>query len=376
MEQFNDFEGPLVSAWGRWRYNLTKEENEECLNPFYYVFGSSDALCDYSTANAVPLASDQLQDVTSTRTQSQSSLGDVVGVYRGPTPTAQLKSKDIVRDFYQLGLILPETSMASIHVWTGFFFRYIPDMQESCQRNLLVQRLESRLVRDVRKLKDELNELEVQLGGFTSDLTSFIGEAVQAREREMERDRTLSINMSVPSRPTLQALILELEEEEEERGTEADDESEWGQNQRVRSKFHNGGTPDKKVHSMPARISSLAKFTDALYSVEQQQDKEGGGEGGGGGGGGSGRSTPLRGEYRSLIERSHSVSEGGRSPVVKTRLRVTKKESSNPVQLALRWQNQPSVPHERHSPLLTDRILSRKDSGVLEEGSHDELTEL
>lgn len=380
IEQYNDYEGPLVSAWGRWRQSLTKEENEECLNPFYYVFGSSDALFDYTTASPLPLRANQFRELLGTPKKAQSSLGvagDTFGVYRGPEPTTQLKSKDNVRDFYELGILLPETSMVSIQVWAGFFFRYIPDLQESHRQNLLVQMLESRLVRDVRKLKDELNELELQRGGFTSDLTSFIGEAVQVREKEIERDRTLSIDMSLPGRPSLQALIMELEEEEEERGAEADDEAEWGQSRRVRSRVRNNDFADKTIHSLPARMSSLAQFTDALYSVEQQE-REKDGEGGGGGSANSGRSTPLRGEYRSLIGRSHSTSEGnsGRSPVVKTRLRVTKTDASNSAQLALRWQPPSASSHERHSPLLAGRILCRKDSGVLEEGSQDELTEL
>ncbi len=386
IDQYNDYEGPLVSAWGRWRSTLTKEENEECLNPFYYVFGSSDALYDYSTASPIPLDTEHFKEVLGTPKVSQSSLGvagDTFGIYRGPSPTAQLKSKDDMRDFYQLGLLLPETSMVSIQVWASFYFRYIPVLQELRQQNLRVQMLESRLVRDVRKLKDELNELELQQGCFASDLTSFIGEIVQAREREIERDRTLSIDMSFPSRPHLQAYIMELEEEMEERGREGDDEAELDSGQHVRSKLRGRDTADKKmgkIQSMPGRMSSLAQFTDALYSVEHQQDGDTGGEGGGGGDeASSGRSTPLRAEYRPLIGRSHSTSEatGRRSPVVKTRLRVTRTDSSDPVQLSLRWQTPSTVSHaERHSPLLTDRILNRKDSGVLEEGSQDELTEL
>ena len=366
MEHYDEYEGPLVSAWGRWRNTLSSEENEECLNPFYYIFGSNDTLYDYTTASPISLDADELKMVLGTTKEvTQSSLGvagDTFGIYRGPSPTAPLKSKDDVRDFYQLGLLLPETSMVNVRVWAGFFFRFIPDLQESSRRHLFVQMLESRLVRDVRKLKDKLNELELSQGRFASDLTSFIGEVLQARVREIEKDRTLSIDMSVPFKPHRHSLIMELEEEEEWKAMEGDDEAEFESGHTVRSKVVNGNGQ--------GRMSSLAQFTDALYSMEQQQGGEGGGN--------SGRIAPFRADYRPLMERSNSGSGsiGGRSPVIKTHLRVTKASSSDPVQLALRWQSPSPSQHERHSPLLTDRILSRKDSGMLEEGSQDELTEL
>lgn len=340
MDQSEDYEGPLISAWGRWRNSLSKEDNEQCLNPLYYIFASGDALYDYATANPLPGAENLNSVLESGMKQPDFGIGESCGVYRGRSPTESLKSKDNVRDFYQLGMLLPETSMCSIKIWSGFFFRHIPELKESNGQGVLVQELESRLVRDVRKLKDELNELELRRGLFTSDLTSFIGEILQQREREIKKERKISVEANIPFRPRLSAVVLPYNEIEDEIKTDETD---------------NGVIPSpRKVQTFPSRMSSLAQFTDALYSSEIEE----------------GDSPRLR-----LMERSKSIpgTPSGRSPVTKTRLRVTRTDSTDPVQM-FRWQNSPSM-SGRHSPLVTSKILNRKDSGVLEE-SADELTEL
>ena len=342
MENYDEYDGPLVSAWGRWRASLSKEENEQCLNPFYYIFGSNDAHYDYGTESPIPLVSESLKTVLAgspERTQGHLGIGNAFGTYRGPSPTTKLKSKDDVRDFYQLGLLLPETSMVNIKVWSGFFFRYIPELMESGRAGFVVQSLESRLVKDVRKLKDELNELELNRGSYVSDLTSFIGEILETREKEIDKDKQLSI---VPFRSQLEAMALDY-----------DDDKKDGESER-----QNGGLPLLTRHkTLPGRMTSLAQFTDALYSSEQQE----------------GGLRPMTME-RSMSIPSDPSSISSRSPVTKTRLRVTRTESTDPVQMALRW-HPPSASQQRHSPLVANKILSRKDSGVLE-GSQDELTEL
>ena len=242
--------------------------------------------------------------------------------------------------------------MCSVRIWAGFFFRAIPGVRAADDQRLIVQGIKSRMVRDVRKLKDELNELELQGGSFATDLTSFIGEVLQEREKQQSVRRKVSVDASVPMRPRLSAVVYDYAALEEARG-------------------ENGGSAGAgvmiplqpllpKVKTFPDRVSTLAQFTDALYSSEHEV---------------GGATKP-----RDLMERSHSIpnsslsSPPGRSPVSRTKLRVTRTEAADPVQLSLRWQG--SGGGERHSPLVANKILSRKDSGVLEEGLSDELTEL
>ena len=332
LESSDEYEGPLLSAWGRWRTTLSQEENEQCLNPLYYIFGSSDAHYDYTNPLLFQAPVDSLDRIFSSVPSSPStSIDSSQGALKVASPTSPLRSKHDVRDFYQMGLLLPETSMCNVRIWSAFFSRYIPELRACQQQRLLVQHLESRLVRDVRKLKDALNELELSQGAFASDLTSFIGEILEAKEKEREKERNSSVIANMPSKPRLSAIMYPYEEV----NGEASDDIDRSQ----------------KSRTAPVRMTSLAQFTDALYSSEME-----------------GGSSPRP---RANTDRCNSPV--GRSPVTKTRLRVTRKESTDPVKIALRWQSA-SVNQERHSPLITDRILSRKDSGVVE-GS-EELIEL
>lgn len=347
MELADDYNGPLLSAWGRWRESFSKDENEECLNPLYYIFGSGDAHYNYSTADPLPLDSDHFNSVVKD-TAPNLTVGGSYGLYRG---SSSLQSKDDQNstDYYQMGLLVPETSMCNIKLWEGFFLRYLPQSKAQRHYRLVVQRLESRLVRDVRKFKDELNELELSVGSFTSDLTSFIGNVLEAREEEILRERKVSVDANVPFRPRLSAVLVPYGDKEEEHGNDHEQEGEF-----LRQASH---------RSLPCQrqLSSLAQFTDALYSSELEASKG------------------MR--PRQLTERSTSSpgmpripSPGGKSPVTKTRLRVTREDSKDPARQALRWQSAPDM-HNRHVPLVTGKILSRKDSGVIEESSN-ELTEL
>ena len=336
LELADEYDGPLLSAWGRWRNLLSQEENEQCLNPLYYIFGSSDAHYDYT--NPLP-SQDPIESLdrifSKVPTSPSLSLDSTQGALKTTSPTSPLRSKDDVGDFYQMGLLLPETSMCNIRIWSGFFSRYIPELRAYQQQQLLVQHLESRLVRDVRKLKDTLNQLELSQGSFASDLTSFIGEILEAKERERQKERKSSVIANMPSKPRLSAIVYPYDEANEE----ASDEQ----------------PSSKRSQKSSIRVTSLAQFTDALYSSEIEDG------------------SSLR--TRANIDRSYSTGAAvGRSPVTKTRLRVTRTESTDPVKIALRWQSA-SASQERHSPLITDKILSRKDSGVIE-GSSEELVEL
>lgn len=331
LDSLDEYEGPLLSAWGRWRNTLSQEENEQCLNPLYYIFGSSDAHYDYTNPLLSQAPMDSLDRIFSSVPSSPSLSIDSSKV---TSPTSPRRSRNDVRDFYQMGLLLPETSMCSIKIWSAFFSRYIPELRASQQQRLLVQHLESRLVRDVRKLKDALNELELSQGTFTSDLTSFIGEILEAKEKERQKERKSAVITNVPSKPRLSAIIYPYEQVNGEAGDDID--------------------RSQKSRTAPIRMTSLAQFTDALYSSEMEDG-----------------SSPRP---RANTDRCSSPGGAvGRSPVTKTRLRVTRKESTDPVKMALRWQSVPAY-QERHSPLITDRILSRKDSGVIE--GAEELIEL
>ena len=53
MSDSDQYEGPLVSAWGMWLSSLSAEETENWLNPFYYVFGTVDANYDCLSSNSM-----------------------------------------------------------------------------------------------------------------------------------------------------------------------------------------------------------------------------------------------------------------------------------------------------------------------------------
>lgn len=353
-QQADDLEDSVLSAWSRWRGRLDKEENERCLNPLYYIFGSGDTNYEYTATSPLPMASQNFGELVK-RSQAARGVENHAGSHRGLSPVSPLHSKDDMRDFYQLGLLMPETSMCSIKIWSGFFFRNIPGVRLADEQMVKVQGIKGQMVRDVRRLKDELNELELQGGSFTTDLTSFIGEVLQQQEQVERTKRKISVDASVPIRPRLSAVVYNYTALEE-----------TGQ--------ANGGSDSggamiplqpliPKARAFPERVTTLAQFTDALYSSECDE---------------AGASKP-----RDRVEHSpsspaavHTSSPPGRSPVSRTKLRVTRTDAPEPAPQVVRWQNSVGGSGERHSPLVINQIYSRNDSGVMEEGLSDELTEL
>ncbi len=370
LEHVDDYEGPLLSAWGRWREPMTKEENERCLNPLYYIFGSGES--EYDNSISTPLST-QFGSILSDAGSDMAPFGRPHGD-RELTP---MSSSSQEADYYRCGLLIPETSLCSLRVWDGFFFRCIPELGALQEKGSLeVQQLESRMVRDVQKMKEDLNELELSMGTFTTDLPSCIGEVVQARERELLADRRESVEVGVPLRPRLTASVYSY--------TEADDfasavPSREGGIQEV----DGGGREDVTCTSddttpvnspnntpvkqkMPARTgvlssgsmegvkqaasrqTSLAQFTDALYISEMEE----------------GRS--LR--PKALVERAtvNVSTTTSRSPVTKTRLRVVKSHMSDPV--VAPWQSSPRQP-------LRNRDTRQQDINTLTEDQRREEEE-
>ena len=340
VDPLDYYEGLLPSSWGRWRDHLSKEEREHCLNPFYYIFGSSDARFDYHTSDPLPMSnhfSSIFNDTTPNLT-----MGGSYGLYSGqqlpddtpPTPSG--------KDYYQMGLLLPETSMCSVRPWLGFFTRYIPDFREHLPERRVVREREGRLVKDVRRLKDTLNELELSVGTATSDLTSFIGEVLAAREWEKQMQRQFSIEANIPHRPRLSAIVIPFDEDEEREGT------------------------SRSAKTLPPRLRSLAEFTETLYRFREEED------------------TPSR--LKKTAEPSNpaaslpspapsgSSTGSGRSPITKTRLRVTRTESTDPSMLSSRWQG-PSGSQPTHIPLLPNKILIRSNSNPVGDEEEEEEEE-
>ena len=339
---------------------MSKEDHEKCLNPLYYIFGSGDS--DYENGDSTPL-----------NTQFGSILNDsthLTGFYsdREVTPVST-SSQDV--DYYRQGLLVPETSLCSLKVWDGFFFRYVPELGMCHQQEQLeVQQLESRMVRDVQKLKEELNEMELSLGAFTTDLPSCIGEAVLARKRELMVERRESLDVGVPLRPRLTASMYSysgidsLGEEYnflEEDGTEDQKEDISNDATPVNSPLRTATKEQQKptngnleVKLSAVKQTSLAQFTDALYSSEIED----------------GAIRP-----RALVEMStSSVSTGSnRSPVTKTRLRVVKSQTSDPVIAA--WQSSPRQAI-RHSQKELHKQRSIEEPNAPALSSASQLTEL
>lgn len=370
LEMAEDYEGPLLSAWSRWREDMSKEENEQCLNPLFYIFGNGDGQVD--SENSAPLTEHFSSFLTESSSSSRSDPKLSVHGGREVTPASVASSSQAI-DYYQKGLLVPETSLCSLRVWGGFFFRYIPELGAvTRERNLLVQRLESRMVRDVQKLKEELNELELSMGvAYTTDLPSCIGVVVMAREQEMLADRRESVEVGMPLRPLLTASVYSYEGLDalgellatsiRESSEEVDGASTSMNHTPVCSppstpsdtnpviSFSfpvNGGTPQKVTNSgsdtgglsggsstgnlsgtgnlsassspkvNALRQTSLVQFTDALYNTE----KEAGSRVRAGGG-------------------AATLGSAARSPVTKTRVRVVKSQTNDPVVAA--WQVSP-----------------------------------
>lgn len=365
MEMVDDYEGPLFSAWGRWREAMSEEENEQCLNPLYYVFGSGDTDVDCDNSSSTPLSS-QFGSILTDNT----SLSDTgkFGLYsdREVTPISAT-SQEV--DYYRQGLLIPETSLCSLQVWDGFFFRYLPELG-ACHRKqqLEVQQLESRMVKDVQKLKEELNEMELSLGAFATDLPSCIGEVVQARERQIIDERRESVEVGLPLRPRLTASMYSYSAIEDLAETLGRDQEEG-----VSQQDGDDATPVNSPHSTPTKVqqkqsvnggghqlaadksaikqTSLAQFTDALYSSELEDGRG------------------LR--PKTLADVLTPAGEGGKSPVTKTRLRVVKSHAADHDPVVAAWQTSPrqvvkmrEPRRERHMDL--DRAAVASDSQLTE----------
>lgn len=382
LEIVDDYEGPLFSAWGRWREDMSEEENERCLNPLYYVFGSGDT--DYDTASSTPISSQFGSFLTDSTSLSDTGKFGRYSVDREVTPISTV-SQDV--DYYRQGLLIPETSLCSLRVWDGFFFRFLPELSACHEQELSeVQQLEARMVKDVQKLKEELNEMELSMGAFTTDLPSCIGEVVQAREKEIMDERRESVEVGMPLRPRLTASMYSYSAidglEEALEGQGRPEEVDGGQPQP--GSASDDTTPVNSPHSTPTkqqqqqkksrngsislqlstggeeagkgtnRQTSLAQFTDALYSSEM-------GEGGG-----------LR--PKTLVDMSvpPGLNIASRSPVTKTRLRVVKSAAADPVVAA--WQQSSPRPVVKLRELHLEKNIELLDRTTVP--SDSQLTEL
>ena len=340
----DNYEGMLASAWGLWRDGLSKEDREHCLNPFYYIFGSSEARYDYQTSDPLPMYN-QFSSIFDNATPNL-TVGGSYGLYSAQSPMQELHVASAVKDHYQMGLLLPETSMCSVRPWLGFFTRYIPEFQEHLHERRKVREREARLVKDVRRLKDTLNELELSIGSTTSDLTSFIGEVLAARELERRMQRNLSIEANVPLRPRLSAIVVPFEDEEEreKRSIEI----------------------ARSAKTLPSHVRSLAEFTESLYSFREEnssptQLRKA-----------ADRTMSLTGSCSPTLGSSGAAASGsGRSPITKTRLRVTRTESVEQSGLSSRWSTAPGLA-SGHIPLVPNKILIKDYSTNVEEGEEEE----
>ncbi len=360
----NNYEGPILSAWNNWRSSLSAEESEECLNPLYYVFGSSDAHYDYNSTNPLQAEVSPPTSLLPDRPVDLATSGNH-GLYRDSRDTspADLALDSKMRDYYQRGLLMPETSMCNMNVWGGFFFRYLPELslqQRATQSTL--QKLESRMVRDVRKMKDELNEVELTVGSYTSDLTTFIGEVLQTREKELSQDKEMAVDQSVTAQPRLSAVVYSYDE------PDASVEMDNGTMEESLSQEHMLGNGDLSQNSLLSRPSlslslsqqktTMAEFTDALYS--SQREEEGG-------------RNVVRFKHLSPRAASSPVSSPapalGRSPVIKTRLKVTRSKASDPVIAA--WQHSPN----QRSKTPDEKFLF-KDSEIVHSFSAMEFSDV
>ena len=336
VDSIDPYEGLLVSAWGLWRDSLSQEEREHSLNPFYYIFGSSEARYDYQTSDPLPMYN-QFGSIFDDTTPNI-TVGGSYGLYDRQSPVQDLHVTSSEKDHYQMGLLLPETSSCSLRPWLGFFLRYIPDFQTNLQQQQKVREREAMLVKDVRRLKDALNELELSIGSMASDLTSFIGAVLAARELEKRKKLSLCTEGSTPPRSRLSDIVAPFEDpaEKEKRNTEI-------------------ARPSK---TLPSHTKSLVEFTETLYSYSGEKDTP----------------TYLRNKDQlgtsvssPLFRQSLTPTGSGRSPITKTRLRVTRTESTEQSGLSSRWGGSPG-PAPGHIPLLPNKILIKHSSSLEEEG--------
>ncbi len=352
MDPFeNNYEGPIVTAWTNWRASLSKEKNEECLNPLYYIFGSNDAHYDYNSTHPLQTEVTPSTSLLSVpdRPVDLATAGNN-GLYRDSRESspADLALDSKMRDYYQRGLLMPETSMCNVQFWSGFFFRYIPELssQQKATQSAL-QKLESRMVRDVRKMKDELNEIELTVGSYTSDLTSFIGEVLQTREKELSQDKDMAVDQSLTAQPRLSAVVYAYEGPDDV--AEEVDGSNIQHSLSQEQVLENGiNLSQNSLLSRPSltlslsqQKTSLAEFTDALY-LSQREDE----------------GTNFR-SIKHHLSPTNSPLPPGRSPVIKTRLKVTRSKASDPVIAA--WQHSP----QQTSKAQDDKFLFQKSPGIV-----------
>ena len=353
-----------MSAWGNWRSSLTAEESELWLNPFYYIFGSSDAHGDYCfSGSPLPFESSHFNSLFPDMLPNAVDGGNF-GLYYDqqlpPSPSSSMfmgssgKSNKVRRqESYQMGVLVPSTSITSLSFWYSYFFKYAPEFAAMEAQRKMTHQLQSKLVKEVRRLKECLNEIELELGAQATDLSGFIGQIMQVKEEEriQKMEKLFDSSRAVSHRLSAYASLNSVEESEDKRNN--------------RSSVAELKVPvmsfSDKSKSLPTHSDeSLSKFADALYNNKDSYKAL---------------------QHEKLLTNSSSSSEG-RSPVLKTKITVHKEEetvSSPTGSVNMRWIGTASLVPPQQSPIMpsppTCIPIHKKTSGIVE-GSHDELTEL
>lgn len=153
----------MESAWGKWtdQLNMT-DDKEDYLNPLYYLFSSQAKGTPDNVASPLPIDYGFVSVVVDDEAVDQ-FLGGLVGLYDSPgqaTRKAQHCSAELI----------PNTCAAYIKFWSQLFLSGIPDIYQPDNHKLHVQRLQSQLVCQIRKLKDKLHMSELANGAFAFDL--------------------------------------------------------------------------------------------------------------------------------------------------------------------------------------------------------------
>eukprot|EP00731_Ephydatia_muelleri_P016591 Em0009g1015a len=333
LDTVDEFEGPLLSAWNNWRAELNKEDNECLLNPFYYIFGSSDAPYDCKTAG-LPFESARFNCAFDTAVPDP-AIGGNFGLYSKNPVACRVPP---LRTSASEHVLLPDTSHCRMQVWAGFFFRYIPGLYREAEQRVLQEHY-SRMVREVRKLKDLLNGREMEAGLFASDLATVIADAIRARESDVKRMSDTSVASSDDLSTTTSRHVTSVNQEHEV--------------------AVDAPTFSDKSKSLPT--GSIAHFSNILKNTEERV---------------TGRSPRTRS--------THSPGPStGRSPISKTKLKVTRNQASEPQAAAMIWRSSKpnSASEGSGSPPRSSRKLGRQNSGTLSinNGSQpvvSEITEL
>lgn len=336
-----------MSAWGNWRNSLSAEENEHWLNSYYYIFGSGDAHNDYTLAGSfLPFESSYFNSVFSDMLPD-TAVGGNFGLYSDQplpislsnhelTPERTTETTEAIAPSNN-NVLIPNTSIAKMAFWDQYFFRYIPEYSSTTQREVSTRQLQNRLVKDVRKLKENLNDLEIEQGGQTSDLPGFIGEIMKAREEE-KKLRKLKLQTSREIARRVSAFINVSSEEEE-----VDNNNKWSSPVRDKAK------------TLPAKLDeSLSKFADELYNNGDVNKK------------------PTTREH--LLASSVN---SGRSPVLKTKITVQKEDSTpSPLSPASRYVGSSQLAPPLSSPIMPSPPIFKKTTVGIIEGTRDELVDL